>query len=147
MQLCEDFYSGFANLERINWASIALISKVDSHESTVDYHPISLINSSLKILSKVLANRLSKVLSSLVDFDQSAFMKGRCILDNITTAKELIFSIHKCRLPGHILKVNFAKAFDMVDWNFLVDLLVARALATNEWVGLRVFYSPLRLKF
>lgn len=49
-------------------------------------------------------------------------MKGRCILDNIATAEELIISIHKRRTPGHILKVDFAKAFDIVDWEFLFDM-------------------------
>lgn len=62
----------------------------------------------------------------LVDSAQSAFCKGRCILDNIATAEELIFSIHKCQILGHILKVDFAKVFDTVDWDFLLDLLKAR---------------------
>lgn len=89
MRLFEDFYFRRANLERINWASIALIPKIDTPELLGDYWPISLINSSLKILSK-----LGKVLSHLVNFDQSAFLKGMH-LDNITNAEELIFSIHK----------------------------------------------------
>lgn len=62
----------------------------------------------------------------LVDSDQSAFLKERCILDNIATAEEQIFSLHKRKLPGYILKVDFAKAFDSVDWDFLLDLLSAR---------------------
>lgn len=113
--MCEDFYFGRANLEHINWANIVLIPKIDAPESPGDYRPISLINSSLKILSKLLANHLSKVMKDLVDPDQSAFLKRRCILDNIATAEELLFSIHKRRLSGHILKVDFAKAFDLVD--------------------------------
>lgn len=55
------------------------------------------------------------VINSLVDLDQSTFLKGHCILDNIATAEELIFSLHKHRLPGHILKVDYAKAFDLDD--------------------------------
>lgn len=110
--LCDDFYAGRANLERINWASIALIPKVGTPESASDFCPISLINSSLKIIPKILATRLSQVLNLLVDVDKLAFMKGRCILDNIATAEELHFRIHKRRLPGFILKVDFAKAFD-----------------------------------
>lgn len=109
LNLCEDFYFGRANLEKINWASIVLIPKVTAPEGPGDYRPISLINSSLKILSKLLATRLSKVMNSLVDSDQSAFLQGRCILDNISTAEELLFSLHKRRFPGHILKVDFAK--------------------------------------
>lgn len=132
--MCKDFYFGRANLERINWANIALIPKVDSPASPGDYRPISLIDSSLKIISKLLANRLRKVLNDLVDSDQSAFLKGRCILDNIATAEELLFSMHKRRLPGHLLKVDFAKAFDLVDWDFFWDLLVARGFG-GKWIG------------
>lgn len=73
--LCADFYDGRANLERINWANIVLIPKVASPEGPGDFRPISLINSTLKILSKLLASRLSKVMNSLVDAEQSAFLK------------------------------------------------------------------------
>ncbi|XP_039130342.1 uncharacterized protein LOC120266746 [Dioscorea cayenensis subsp. rotundata] len=133
-QLCEDFYTGKANLERINWASIVLIPKVLCPSSPGDYRPISLINSSLKVISKILASRLSMVMDSLVDHAQSAFLKGRCILDNIAMTEEAIFSIHKRRLMGHILKVDFAKAFDSVDWDFLLELLKARGFGP-KWLG------------
>lgn len=56
-----------------------------------------------------------------------------CILDSIATAKELIFSIHKRHMQGHILKVDFAKAFDTVDWDFLLDHMVARGFSVR-WV-------------
>ncbi|XP_039123641.1 uncharacterized protein LOC120260266 [Dioscorea cayenensis subsp. rotundata] len=133
-RLCEDFYYFRANLEKINWANIALIPKVAAPASHSDYRPISLINSTLKILSKLLATRLSKALIGLVDPEQSAFLKGRCILDNIATAEELLFSIHKRRVSGHILKVDFSKAFDTVDWDFLFDLLTIRGFG-DRWVG------------
>lgn len=78
---------GRANLERINWANIALIPKVVSPDSPRDYRPISLINSSLKIVSMLLATRLGNVMNDLVDNNQSAFLKGRCILDNVAIAE------------------------------------------------------------
>lgn len=134
LHLCEDFFSGKANLERINWASIALIPKSSSPATLNDYRPISLINSSLKIISKILATHLSSVMDKLVDNVQSAFLKRRCILDNIARAEELLFSIHKRRLDGHVLKVDFAKAFNSVDWDFLVDLLKVRGFGTR-WIG------------
>ncbi|XP_039122026.1 uncharacterized protein LOC120258641 [Dioscorea cayenensis subsp. rotundata] len=119
-KLCEDFYFGRANLERINWANLALIPKVESPELLGDYRPISLINSTLKIISKLLAIRLSK---------------GRCILDNVVVVEELIFSMQKRRLPGFVLKVDFAKAFDLVDWDFLLNLLRAKGFG-DRWVNL-----------
>lgn len=135
-KLCDDFYSGNANLERINWANIALIPKCQSPDDPSHYRPISLINSTLKIVSKVLANRLSRKIGGLVDLTltQSAFIKGRCIIDNISTAHELLFYMQKLRLQGLILKVDFFKAFDTVDWNFLFALLRARGF-TEKWTG------------
>lgn len=124
-KLCGDFYFRRANLEKINLSNIALIPKVDTPDLSGDYCPISLINSTLKIISKELASRLSKAMNALVDNTQFAFLQGQCILDNIATAEELIFSIHKRRLSRHFLKVDFAKAFDMVDWEFLMDFFRA----------------------
>lgn len=98
LKLCDDFYSCKANLERVNWANIALISKVEYPESLGEYKLISLINSSLKIISKFLASRLGKVMDDLVDSAQSAFLRGRCILDNIAITEELIFSMKMRRL-------------------------------------------------
>lgn len=54
------------------------------------------------------------------------FIKERCILDNIVAAEELIFSLRKRNLTRDILKVNFSKVFDMVDWDFLLKLLQPR---------------------
>lgn len=88
----------------------------------------------MKIASKVLANRLNRHIDMLVDLTQSAFIKGRCIIDNIITAQELIFFMQKHRLPGLLLKVDFAKAFDTVDWKFLLDLLRARGFS-SKWTG------------
>lgn len=107
---------------------------MESPESPGDYRPISLINSTLKIISKLLATRLGSVLDMLVDNAQSAFLKGRCILDNVAIAEELIYSMQKRKIPGLILKMDFAKAFDLVDWDFLLDLLRARGFG-GRWIG------------
>lgn len=133
-RLCDDFFFGKANLKRINWACIALIPKVDTLGAPGDYRPISMINSTLKIISKLIATPLDKVINGLVDVEQSVFLKGRYNLDNIASLEELIFSIHKWRMHGHILKVDFAKAFDMMDWDFLLDLLKARGF-WERWGG------------
>lgn len=104
---------------------------MESPNNLADFCPISLINSSLKIISELLAMCPSRVIDSLVDKAQSAFIKGRCILDNIVTTKELIFSLQKCRIPVYVLKVDFSKAFDMVSWNFLLEMLVAHGFGTH----------------
>lgn len=144
LKLYEDFFFGRAKREKINWASIVLIPKVVVLEGPGDYRPISLINASLKILLKLLAMPLSKVLNSLVDADQSFFLKGHCILDNFATAEELMFSLHKHRILEHILKVVFAKAFDLVDLDFCLSYLVLGVLGKDRWVGSGVFCFPRR---
>lgn len=85
-------------------------------------------------MSKVLANRLSRRIGELVNLTQSTFIKGRCIIDNISTAQELLFYLQKLKLQGLILKVDFFKAFDTVDWNFLFVLLRARGFS-EKWTG------------
>ena len=55
-------------------------------------------------------------------------------MDNIATAEELIFSLQKRRFPGNVLKVDFSKAFGMVDWDFLLEMLTARGFGMR-WVG------------
>ena len=124
-KLSEDLYVGKGNLEWINWASIVLILKMETPDSPSNFRLVNLINSFLKIVSKILVARLSKIIDSLVDVSQFAFIKGRCILDNIAMAKELIFSLQKCRLPGNVFKVDFPKAFDMIDWDFLLEMFTA----------------------
>lgn len=59
----------------------------------MNFHPISLINTTLKIFSKVLAFRLSKVIDSLIDLSQSTFIRGRCILESIVVVEELFFTL------------------------------------------------------
>ncbi|XP_039138867.1 uncharacterized protein LOC120276209 [Dioscorea cayenensis subsp. rotundata] len=85
---------------------------------------------------KILASRLSSVISNLVDDSQSGFIKGRCIADNIIGAQEVIFNLQKRKSLGYVFKVDFAKAFDSLDWNFLLDVLAARGFRPRwlSWI-------------
>lgn len=80
-----------------------------------DFRPISLIGSIYKILSKVLPNRLTKMLPDVISDNQSAFVNGRQILDSVVAAHELSDSRHKQNRPGVLCKLDFEKACDMVD--------------------------------
>jgi hypothetical protein len=76
-QLISDFYEGKINLESINDSFITLIPKNDAPASANDYRPISLLNSILKVITKLLANRLQKIILSLVHKNQYGFLKNR----------------------------------------------------------------------
>lgn len=115
----QDFLSSGHLPRGMNSSFITLISKVFSPSIIRDFRPISLINCSLKILSKVLTNRLSNVMDKLISPNQTGFMKGRQISEGILITNEIIHSIKSNQSESIILKLDFEKAFDSVDWDFL----------------------------
>jgi hypothetical protein len=85
-----EFYHNGKLTKGLNSTFIALIPKVENPQRVADFRPISLVSSVYKILSKVLANRLRMVVGNVVSASQSAFIKGRQILDGILIANELV---------------------------------------------------------
>lgn len=89
-----------------------------------DYRLISLCNVINKILTKVLSVRLNKVLPKIISITQSGFTPSRDIGDNILLAQELIQSIDRKTRGGNVvLKLDMAKAYDRVDWEFLFKVM------------------------
>ncbi|RVW75227.1 LINE-1 reverse transcriptase-like [Vitis vinifera] len=85
--------------------------------------PISLLGGLYKLLAKVLANRLKKVLDRVVSVDQNAFVRGRQILDASLVANEVIDYWKKRKEKGLICKLDIEKAYDSINWKFLMKVL------------------------
>ncbi|XP_068466211.1 uncharacterized protein [Phaseolus vulgaris] len=106
-----------------NASFIALVPKVRNPVSLDYFRPISLVGAMYKIISKVLAERIKKVLPTIIDDCQSAFLKNRGILDNVLMANEVVEDIRRRGQSGLCLKVDFEKAYDSVRWEFLYDMM------------------------
>ncbi|GJV17882.1 RNA-directed DNA polymerase, eukaryota, reverse transcriptase zinc-binding domain protein [Tanacetum coccineum] len=111
-----------------NSSFIALIPKIHDAKVVKDYHPISLIGSLYKIISKILANRLSFGISGLISDVQSAFISNRQILNGLFILNELISWCKHKKFKAMVFKFDFEKAFDSIQWNYLHDVGFQRFL-------------------
>lgn len=96
-KLCENFYDHNCCLQSINASFITLITKIDNARFVNDYRPISLLNSTIKLLTKILANRLQTAITSLVQRNQYGFIRSRTIQDCLAWAFEYIHLCHKSK--------------------------------------------------
>ncbi|XP_019241886.1 PREDICTED: uncharacterized protein LOC109221911 [Nicotiana attenuata] len=123
MKTIENFHSKEFFEKSINATYIALIPKKKGAKELRDFRPISLIGSVYKIISKMLTERLKSVTNKLVDEQQMAFIKGRQIVDAALIANECVDSRQKGQKPGILSKLDLEKAFDHVNWNFLIKIM------------------------
>ena len=129
----EEFHAGKCQMESLNKVYLVVLPKTARAEHIGDFWPISLSNSIYLIIAKVLANRLREVLDGLISPFQSAFIPGRQMIDNIVLAEEMVTAWRRSGTAGVMWKVDFAKAYDSLDWQFLWNVLRRRGFP-EEWV-------------
>lgn len=117
------FFSSFMP-SATNSTILSLIPKHPGASKITDYRPISCLNTVYKVVSRLLVKRLKPILSPLIAPNQTAFVKGRLLVENTSLAGELINGYHKENGSKRItIKVDIAKAFDTLSWGFLLSCL------------------------
>ena len=97
--------------------------KKNKRELLEHYRPLTLSNYDYKIIAFSIANRLKKVLPSLINKDQSAYIDKRYIGNNARFLIDLIEYADENQIGGLLICVDFRKAFDSLNWNFMIEVL------------------------
>jgi hypothetical protein len=104
-------------------AVIALIFKKGDTMKLENYRPISLTNYDYKIIAFILATRMQSVISNIVHENQSAYIKNRFIGTNARLVQDIFEFCEKRNEEGLILGLDFEKAFDSLEWSFMLSTL------------------------
>jgi hypothetical protein len=130
---CYIFHRGRLDLARLNFGILVLLPKIKGANQIKQYGPICLLNVIYKIITTVLTIRLTSVISKVINEAQTTFIPGRFILDGVLVVHEILHDLRVKKKRGIILKLDFEKAYDKVNWNFLQDLL-SRKNFDEHWI-------------
>lgn len=126
MEFCRKFIDTGELPEGMNRTLVCLIPKFKMPQIMTELRPISLCNVLLRILSKVMANRLKPCLKNVISDKQSAFIEGRLLTDNALIAFEINHYM-KRKMQGKNgvvdLKIYISKAYDRLEWYFIENMM------------------------
>ena len=120
---------------------IKLIPKKDAEPFFIkNWRPLTLLNSDYKIAAKSIANRLKPLLPDLINYDQTGFIRGRFIGENICLIDSVICYAKEINIPGLLLFLDFEKAFDTIEWPFIRKTFQHFGFGSSILKWLNLFY-------
>ncbi|XP_074297047.1 uncharacterized protein LOC141627721 [Silene latifolia] len=122
----KEFFDSGTLLKQLNATVVTLIPKKEVPETVMYYRPIACCNVLFKCISKVICARLALVLPDIISPNQSAFIHGREIVDNVLICQDLmrLYNRRICS-PRIMMKIDLKKEYDSIEWSFVEDMLVA----------------------
>lgn len=118
-------------LKDFNASFIAFIPKQEKAMTPDRFKPVALCNVVYKIISKVIANRLKPLLPALVSEEQTSYVEGRQILNNIIQAHEMVHSLKSIKQAGMIIHLDLAKSYDKLSCSYIRAMLKAYGFNHN----------------
>jgi len=126
-------------------AVISLIEKKGKDRTLLEnWRPISLVNVDAKIISKAIANRIKKVLPNIVHHNQTGYIKDRFIGETVRSILDVTDFTKKENSPALLIFIDFQKAFDTLEWNFLSQCLSAFNFGPDFMRWIRTFYKHIQ---
>jgi hypothetical protein len=132
-RLAKEFHEGTVNLQNINESFITLVPKKTVPECVNDFRPISLTNVCLKFLTKLAANRLQEKILECIHKNQYGFLRNRSIQYCLAWSFGYLFLCQSSKKPTVILKLDFAKAFDTVEHEALLQVMKHKGF-NKKWL-------------
>jgi hypothetical protein len=123
LSMMHDFNKCELDLRRLNFGVITLVPKVKDANTIKQYRPICLLNVDFKIFTKLLNDRITSIANKLISPTQTAFIKGRNVLEGVVILHEVIHELKRSKKKGVLFKIDFEKAYDKVKWNFVQEVI------------------------
>ncbi|KAG7561138.1 Reverse transcriptase zinc-binding domain [Arabidopsis thaliana x Arabidopsis arenosa] len=138
----QEFFRTGHLLRKFNATAIILIPKDTGADRLANFRPVACCNTIYKIITRIISNRLKLFISTAVQGNQVGFIKGRLLCENVLLASELVEGFH---LEGAVsrgcLQIDLTKAYDNVNWDFLINILLAMNLPSIFINWIRVCIS------
>ena len=123
---------------------ISLLEKAGKDKTYIkNWRPISLINFDTKLFSKTYAERLKASMPSLVHPNQVAYVKKRFIGEGIRTIEETMHYTKNQKIEAYAMAIDFEKAFDSIDWNYLWEALEAYNIPRSFINMMKLLYNDI----
>ncbi|KAK8516620.1 hypothetical protein V6N12_049342 [Hibiscus sabdariffa] len=118
------FFSSCSLPAAFNSTILTLVSNVEVPSYAAEFRPIACCSIVYKCITKIIANRLKPCLPSIILSNQSAFLQGRDLVENVLLAQEIVNGYGRQHLsPRCALKIDLRKAFDSLSWDFILQVL------------------------